>query len=38
MITAKLVVNVLAVAGMDHIVTMDLYASQAQGFLVRHPG
>ena len=33
MITAKLVANVLAVAGMDHIVTMDLHASQVQGFL-----
>ena len=33
MITAKLVANVLAVGGMDHIVTMDLHASQVQGFL-----
>jgi len=32
-ITAKLVANMLAVAGTDHIITMDLHASQIQGFL-----
>ncbi|EIW66488.1 hypothetical protein TREMEDRAFT_72356 [Tremella mesenterica DSM 1558] len=31
-ITAKLVANLLAVAGADHVITMDLHASQIQGF------
>jgi len=31
-ITAKLVANQLTVAGADHIITMDLHASQIQGF------
>ncbi|VDD74019.1 unnamed protein product [Mesocestoides corti] len=31
-ISAKLVANMLSVAGADHIVTMDLHASQIQGF------
>ncbi|KAI5993913.1 phosphoribosyltransferase-like protein [Pisolithus albus] len=31
-ITAKLVANMLACAGCDHIITMDLHASQIQGF------
>ncbi|KAI9259327.1 phosphoribosyltransferase-like protein [Sporodiniella umbellata] len=31
-ITAKLIANMLAVAGADHIITMDLHASQMQGF------
>lgn len=31
-ITAKLVANMLAVAGCDHLITMDLHASQIQGF------
>jgi len=31
-ITAKLVANMLVVAGCDHVVTMDLHASQIQGF------
>lgn len=31
-ITAKLVANMLIVAGADHVVTMDLHASQIQGF------
>eukprot|EP01137_Pigoraptor_chileana_P031482 Opistho-2@19360 len=31
-ISAKLVANMLTVAGADHIVTMDLHASQIQGF------
>lgn len=31
-ITAKLVANMLTVAGADHIITMDLHASQIQGF------
>lgn len=31
-ITAKLVANMLVVAGADHVVTMDLHASQIQGF------
>uniref|UniRef100_A0A7E4ZVE1 ribose-phosphate diphosphokinase n=1 Tax=Panagrellus redivivus TaxID=6233 RepID=A0A7E4ZVE1_PANRE len=31
-ITAKLVANMLSVAGADHIMTMDLHASQIQGF------
>jgi len=29
-ITAKLVANMLSVAGADHIITMDLHASQIQ--------
>lgn len=31
-ITAKLVANMLTAAGVDHIITMDLHASQIQGF------
>ncbi|KAI0314503.1 phosphoribosyl pyrophosphokinase [Amylostereum chailletii] len=31
-ITAKLVANMLAVAGCDHVITMDLHANQIQGF------
>jgi ribose-phosphate pyrophosphokinase len=31
-ITAKLVANMLTTAGADHIITMDLHASQIQGF------
>ncbi|RKP03994.1 hypothetical protein CXG81DRAFT_8820 [Caulochytrium protostelioides] len=31
-ITAKLVGNMLAVAGVDHIITLDLHSSQIQGF------
>ena len=31
-ISAKLVANMLRVAGADHIITMDLHASQIQGF------
>ncbi|XP_072322069.1 ribose-phosphate pyrophosphokinase 2-like [Eucyclogobius newberryi] len=31
-ISAKLVANMLSVAGVDHIITMDLHASQIQGF------
>ena len=31
-ITAKLVSNMLVVAGCDHVITMDLHASQIQGF------
>ncbi|KNC81167.1 ribose-phosphate pyrophosphokinase 2 [Sphaeroforma arctica JP610] len=31
-ITAKLVANMLTVAGADHIICMDLHASQIQGF------
>ncbi|RKP25267.1 phosphoribosyltransferase-like protein [Syncephalis pseudoplumigaleata] len=31
-IAAKLVANMLAVAGVNHIITMDLHASQMQGF------
>jgi len=31
-ITAKLVANQLTTAGADHIITMDLHASQIQGF------
>ncbi|KAM0750168.1 phosphoribosyl pyrophosphokinase [Meredithblackwellia eburnea MCA 4105] len=31
-ITAKLVANMLQIAGCDHVVTMDLHASQIQGF------
>ncbi|CAD6579628.1 MAG: hypothetical protein TREMPRED_002531 [Tremellales sp. Tagirdzhanova-0007] len=31
-ITAKLVANLLTVAGADHVITMDLHASQIQGF------
>ena len=31
-ITAKLVANMLAVAGCDHVITIDLHAGQIQGF------
>lgn len=31
-ITAKLVANMLRTAGADHVITMDLHASQIQGF------
>ena len=31
-ITAKLLANMLSVAGADHVVTMDLHAQQIQGF------
>jgi ribose-phosphate pyrophosphokinase len=31
-ITAKLVANMLVAAGCDHVITMDLHASQIQGF------
>ena len=31
-ITAKLVANMLTVAGAHHVITMDLHASQIQGF------
>jgi ribose-phosphate pyrophosphokinase len=31
-ITAKLVANILTVAGASHVITMDLHASQIQGF------
>ncbi|KAJ1975406.1 ribose-phosphate pyrophosphokinase 1 [Dimargaris cristalligena] len=35
-ITAKLLANMLSVAGVDHVITMDLHASQMQGFF-RNP-
>lgn len=31
-ITAKLIANMLTVAGANHVITMDLHASQIQGF------
>lgn len=31
-ITAKLLANMLQVAGCDHVITLDLHASQIQGF------
>jgi len=31
-LTFRLVANLLAVAGADHVITMDLHASQIQGF------
>ena len=31
-ITAKLLANLLRVAGVDHVITIDLHASQMQGF------
>ena len=31
-IAAKLVANLLSVAGVDHVITVDLHASQMQGF------
>ena len=34
-ITAKLVANMLDVAGVDHVITMDLHSSQIQGFFNR---
>ena len=33
-ISAKLVANMLSVAGADHIITMDLHASQIQVILI----
>lgn len=32
MLPLRLVANLLAVAGADHVITMDLHASQIQGF------
>ncbi|KAI9142670.1 phosphoribosyltransferase-like protein [Paraphysoderma sedebokerense] len=34
-ISAKLVANMLSVAGVDHIITMDLHSDQMQGFFNR---
>lgn len=34
-ITAKLIANMLATAGVDHIITMDLHSSVIQGFFDR---
>ncbi|EEB09744.2 ribose-phosphate pyrophosphokinase [Schizosaccharomyces japonicus yFS275] len=34
-ITARMVANLLSVAGVDHVITMDLHASQMQGFFTR---
>ncbi|CCJ29736.1 unnamed protein product [Pneumocystis jirovecii] len=34
-ITAKMIANLLTVAGVDHIITMDLHASQIQGFFTK---
>ena len=31
-ITGKLVANLLSIAGVDHVITVDLHASQMQGF------
>ncbi|KAJ5889023.1 hypothetical protein N7495_009064 [Penicillium taxi] len=31
-ITARMLANLLSVAGVDHVITMDLHASQMQGF------
>ncbi|KAL1972714.1 hypothetical protein VTN31DRAFT_7128 [Thermomyces dupontii] len=31
-ITARMIANLLTVAGVDHVVTLDLHASQMQGF------
>lgn len=31
-ITARMVANLIAVAGVDHVITIDLHASQMQGF------
>lgn len=37
-ISAKLVANMLSVSGADHIITMDLHASQIQGEdIIPHP-
>ncbi len=33
-ITAKLVADLLTVAGVDRVVTMDLHAGQIQGYLI----
>ena len=35
-ISAKLVANMLSVAGADHIITMDLHASQIQVGSIQH--
>lgn len=34
-ITARMVANLLTVAGVDHVITMDLHSSQMQGFFTR---
>ncbi|ORZ37610.1 ribose-phosphate pyrophosphokinase 1-like protein [Catenaria anguillulae PL171] len=34
-VTAKLVANMLAVAGLDHIITVDLHNEQMQGFFTK---
>ncbi|OAX85337.1 ribose-phosphate pyrophosphokinase 1 [Emergomyces africanus] len=34
-ITARMLANLLSVAGVDHIITVDLHASQMQGFFGR---
>jgi ribose-phosphate pyrophosphokinase len=31
-LTCRLVANLLTVAGADHVITLDLHASQIQGF------
>ena len=31
-IATKLVANMIAIAGYDHVITMDLHVSQIQGF------
>ncbi|KAJ5661438.1 uncharacterized protein N7477_009054 [Penicillium maclennaniae] len=31
-ITARMLANLLSIAGVDHVITMDLHASQMQGF------
>ncbi|KAK5010686.1 ribose-phosphate pyrophosphokinase 1, partial [Cryomyces antarcticus] len=31
-ITARMIANILTVAGVDHVITIDLHASQMQGF------
>ncbi|KAL7271518.1 ribose-phosphate pyrophosphokinase 1 [Rhizina undulata] len=34
-ITARMLANLLTVAGVDHVITVDLHASQMQGFFTR---
>ena len=31
-ITARMLANLMHIAGVDHVITMDLHASQMQGF------
>lgn len=34
-ITARMIANLLTIAGVDHVITLDLHASQMQGFFAK---